>query len=99
MSVLSASRFLLLFALVALSHERSAMAQHETRAWKEMKPCKSGGHVYFAGPLWANNDPDLAFAVNAVGPAIMFGAKQVIEQAGLKNTIHFRDVELMDGYI
>src|SRR5687767_15080966 len=84
MSIVSASRVLSLLGFVAFAHESPAMAQHETRSWKEMKPCKSEGHVYFAGPIWANNDPNLAFAVNAVGPAIMQGAKQIIEQAGLE---------------
>ncbi len=42
------------------------MAQHETRAWKEMKPCKSGGHVYFAGQIWVSNDLSFAASTGVV---------------------------------
>lgn len=93
------SRIFLLLAFVAIAGANPAMAQHETRSWKGMDPCKSDKYVYFAGQIWVDNDPNRPFAVTAVGPAIMQGAKRIIEQAGMKSTIHLRDLELVDGFI
>ena len=72
------------------------LAQHEVRDWKEMAPCKAGGHVYVASQLWIDSDPKRAFAVNTVGLAVMDLAKVI---KGAAEPLLIKDAELVDGFI